>query len=161
MTTILTFVLVPFMLIFGLPCRVTTVSEFVTPRLRKKFPWSSKTPIIVLEPHPWLLKYMQKTGIAAYAFLGFVTFAMDRRTTEIHEAIHVLHQSAISPIFYAIVYVFDWLAFLPFSKSENKWYPQNYWRRAPVAEHIAYTVSHIEYQLELDEARKKDPTFKK
>lgn len=140
MTFAFTILFFPLMLVFGWPTRITTTGVFLTPALREKFPWSSKTPVVVLKPHAWFMAYMTKKGIAAYAFSGFIAFAMKRRSTEIHEAIHVTHQSVISPILYSLVYVLDWVVFLPF----KSWFPENHLRRSPVAETVAYHVSHAE-----------------
>ena len=144
MTTLFTIILFLPMLACGVPVRLTTTGTYLTAGLRKKFPWSSKTPVVVLKPHAWLRNYMTKTGIAAYAFSGFIAFNRDRRTTEVHEAIHLTHQSAVSPILYTVAYLLDWVVFLPF----KSWFPKGHFRRAPVAEMVAYTVSHAEVAVE-------------
>lgn len=143
MTALFTFLLFPFAFIFGTIDKITTAGALVTPKLRKKFPWSSKTPVVIVKPHAWFLRLMDRQGVNAYAFSGFMCFRNRPRSTEVHECIHVMHQSVVSPILYAVVYLLDWLVFLPF----KSWWPAGEFRRAPVAEKVAYHVSTEETKL--------------
>lgn len=146
LTALFTLVFLPFCFIFGYPVKLTTAGANLTPDLRKRFPWSSKTPMVTLKAWPWFFRFMEKKGVAAYAFSGYICFRLKRRSTAIHEAIHVTHQSVVSPILYAIAYVLDWLVFTPF----RHYFPNRFYMRAPVAETVAYHVT--------EHAMREDPT---
>ena len=139
MTVLLTVALLPFLLIIGLPVKVTTVRKLTLPEFWEAFPLSSWTPILVLKPHPWFQRFMDRALVGAYAIAGCVVFRGEdtAASTEYHEAIHVAHQSSVSPILYALAYMLDILTYLPF----KQWYPKGEYKRIPVAEVIARKVS--------------------
>ena len=142
LTALLTFVLFPLALIVGKPVRVTTVKALTPEDFHKHFPLARLTPIIWIEPWMWFEKHMINR-INAYAFLGWIIVHNDRQTTIFHEAIHVTHQSVLSPIFYAVIYVLDWIAFLPF----RRWFRKGAFRRIPVGETVAYRIANKDPHL--------------
>jgi hypothetical protein len=139
MSALLTLVLFPFTLPFGRPKKLTTSGAYLTSELRKRFPWSSKTPMVAISPWPWFTRFMERKGVAAYTFASFIAFRLDRRSTAVHEAIHVTHQSVISPVLYGLAYLLDWLVFAPF----KNYFPEGEYKRAPVAEKVAYFVTDV------------------
>lgn len=116
--------------------RIKTAGAFLHPDTSRKFRISSKTPIFVGHPRAWLFRIMDDRGVAGLAFLGFVVVAHDDPKVLRHEAVHVVHQSCISPFLVGLVYLLDLLAWFPW---RHHW-PEGYCKKASVIEKIAYKV---------------------
>jgi hypothetical protein len=154
LTALLTYLTTPFALAFGRPVAHRPAGSMLPWAAREMFPWSSMTPVIEVDPWPWFLRYMDRRGIRGYAFLGWVAFGSEATdTTRVHEAIHVVHQSVVSVPVFAVAYILDWLVFLPW----RAWFPRGHWRRAPVAEVVAYRVPELTKPVRLGDKPVGDP----
>jgi hypothetical protein len=137
LTTLLTGLLMPFCLVFMKWPKVVLAKAWVTEEVAERFPVSVRTPIFYAQPRQWFEKLMTKYGIRGVAFLGIVMMKEDLPVVREHEAIHVIHQSCISPIFVLLVYGFDVLAWLPF----RSWWRPGYAKRISVIERVAYKIA--------------------
>lgn len=93
------------------------------------------TPVVLCEPWPWLRRRMGT--IRALAALCYVIVREGPPVVLAHEAIHVAHQSWVSPPLFGLAYLLDLLIYAPF----RGWFRDGAVRRIPVGERIAYTVT--------------------
>ena len=139
LNVLLSVVFLPISLFFGRPQKIMFCKNVVDEKTRNVFPVSSLTPFIDFVPWGWMQKLMAKRGIEAVTCLCYVYFRpwKQRETLEFHEAVHVMQQSAVSPILVGLAYLLDMIVFWQW----RSWFHKSEMLRVSTVERVAYRVT--------------------
>ncbi len=137
-TIMLSLLSAPLMLVFGRPRAVTTTRGFVTADVAAHFPVSSRTPVVWIQPWPWLRRRMDTPGRVVHAWTWgcFVILGTPGRWTEAHECVHVIQTSCVGPLL-GVSYVLDLVVCAPW----RRWFPPYRTQHMVAAEHVARIVT--------------------
>ena len=163
LTTLLSLLLFPFMLLFfHWPTRIMSLRN-VLPRQVRDNHWYAGTVYIEAVARPWWSRKMRAWGVAAQTFACFVfheesCWASAQDSTELiaddkrreaqaafdrisrHESIHILQQAMFSPILVVLAWGLDTLLF----KAYQRYFPSGQWKYVAIWEVVAYRLDDDE-----------------
>lgn len=137
-TALLTLIISPLMFIVGKPVRLTTVRGVTPQDFHEDHKMARLTPVVIVEPWEWMSRLLVRKRIAGLAIFGIVIMNVNDDEVLFHEAVHVAHQSMLTPPLFVLIYLLDWLAYLPFKRH----FRVRAERYIPVAEIVAYKVAN-------------------